>query len=77
MLRALDGDVSISLVDIYRGPEALCNFLGQANLLLRHKLVCQALGLRAFPSVLGLRSDNLLGGNCPLSGCQVALLHSR
>ena len=66
MLGSLDGDVAIGLVDVDSVLEALGDFLGQADLLLRHQLVWQALGLGTFSTLLSLRADDLLSGHCPL-----------
>lgn len=73
MLRAFDSNVTISLVNINCGSEALSDFLGEANLLLWDQLVGKALGLGTLSSVLGHRSDDLLGGDSSLSRGHVAL----
>ena len=67
MLRALNANMTICFVDLYSSSETFVDFLCQADLFLWHEFVGEALGFRAFSSLLGLGSDHFLGRGSSLS----------
>ena len=77
VLRALDCDVTVGLVYVDVVLETLVDLLCEADLLLWHQLVWEALRLRALSPLLGLGANDLLSRDGALCGCKVALLLTR